>query len=115
MIVILDTAAGQDYNFRFRKDAAEFIGISQPVLRTWLKEPFYLHKTLIITHTSNEKVLRSNRELLKRHIQKIGEVEIEIQRTNGEAVDLSGVDLKHEDVSVEDSRPQRTAPVDRAG
>jgi len=109
MIVILDTATGEAYNFKFRKEAGEFIGVSLPVLRLWLKEPFYLYKTLIITNTTNEKVLKSNRELLKRHIRKIGEVE----RNNGQAVDVPGVVDQHEDVSVKDSRPERPAPVDR--
>lgn len=115
MIVILDVAKGQAYNFKYRKDAAEFIGVSLPTLRTWLAEPFYLHKTSIITITTDEKILKSNRELLKRHIEKIGEMEIKFERTNGTPVDLQRVDNQNKDVPINGTRPQRTAPVDRAG
>jgi hypothetical protein len=64
MIVILDTAKGEKHEFKFRKDAAEFISVSLPTLRTWLKEPFYLHKTLIITYTNgkSKKSIEANLE-----------------------------------------------------
>jgi len=110
MVIILDTAKGEAYNFKFRKEAAEFMGVSLPTLRSWLAEPFYLYKTLIITHTSDEKVTKSNRELLKRHIQKIGELE----RKNGEPVNLPGVVDQHKDVrGTERPRSERPAPVGR--
>ena len=109
MIVILDTAKGQAYNFKFRKEAAEFIGVSLPTLRGWLAEPFYLYKTLIITHTTNEKILKSNRELLKRHIEKIGEDE----RTNGKAVDLPGVVDQNQNIPIDNPRPEEPAHMDR--
>ena len=54
MIVILDTAKGEKHDFKFRNEAAQFIGVSLPTLRSWLKEPFYLHKTLIITYTNGK-------------------------------------------------------------
>ena len=111
MIVILDTANGQAYNFKTRVEASQFLGVSRPTLRTWLASPFYLYRTLIITHTSNEKVIRSNRELLKRHIEKIGEDE----RNNGTPVDLSGAVDKDKVVSPDHSRPQRQAAMDRTG
>lgn len=65
MVVILDTAKGQAHNFTTRTAAAEFIGVSRPTLRGWLKSPFYLYKTLIITHTSNEKIKESREALFK--------------------------------------------------
>jgi len=63
MIVILDTASGEAYNFKFRKDSAEFIGVSVPTLRGWLQEPFFLYKTLIITEAGNGKIESSLRAL----------------------------------------------------
>jgi len=110
MIIILDTADGQAYNFRTRKEASEFLGVSRPTLRGWLTNQFYLYRTLIITHTSNEKITKSNRELLKRHIQKIGEDE----KVNGKAVDLPGVLHEVGDVLVDSPRSERTPQVDGA-
>ena len=77
MIVILDISNGDALNFKTRKMAAEFIGCSLPTLRTWLAKPFYLHQTFIITKTDNEKVQRSNRKLLKKHMAKIRQEEID--------------------------------------
>jgi len=65
MIIVLDTAQGQAFNFKTRREAGEFIGVSRPTLREWLKSPFYLHKSLIITHTSNEKVEESRKALFE--------------------------------------------------
>lgn len=77
MIIILDTSTGAAENFTTRNDAAEFIGVSRPTLRTWLTKPFFLYKTLIITHTSNEKVNKSKRALLKKQMEKFHSEEIE--------------------------------------
>lgn len=85
MIVILDTAKGKAYNFRTRKEAGEFIGVSQPTLRAWLSEPFFLHKTLIITITSHEKVKKSNRALLKKAVEQFREIEIHNERMAAKA------------------------------
>lgn len=63
MIVILDTASGEAYNFKYRKDSAEFIGVSVPTLRGWLQNPFFLHKNLIITEAGNGKMESSLRAL----------------------------------------------------
>ncbi len=105
MIVILDTAKGESYNFRFRKEAAEFMGVSLPTLRGWLGHPFFLYKTLIITHTSNEKIRRSNHALLKRHMEKIGNDESERRKP----ANLSGVLLPLGDIPINNSRPQESA------
>jgi hypothetical protein len=77
MIVILDTAKGQSYNFKTRKEAGEFIGVSLPTLRGWLAAPFYLHESLIITHTSNEKIQTSRRALVKKQVRQIRQDEID--------------------------------------
>ena len=77
MIIILDTTSGIAYNFTTRNAAAEFIGISRPTLRGWLKKPFFLSKSLIITHTSNEKVQSSKRALLKKKVAQFRKEEIE--------------------------------------
>jgi len=63
MIVILDTEKGRALNFRYRKEGALFLDVSQPTLRKWLKEPFYLHKTFIITSTGNGKIEESQKIL----------------------------------------------------
>jgi hypothetical protein len=88
MIVILDTAKGEKHEFKFRKDAAEFISVSLPTLRTWLKEPFYLHKTLIITFANNGTQKKAT-----------------VQRSS----DQEPI------ISLDNSRPNRTAEMDRAG
>ena len=94
MIVILDTTKGKAHNFGTRTAAAEFIGISRPVLRRWLKEPFYLHKTLIITHTSNEKVQQSKRALLKKKVAQFRKEEIQEIRDKNRDVPINGTRQK---------------------
>ena len=89
MIVILDTAKGQKHEFKFRKDAAEFMGVSLPTLRTWLKEPYYLHKTLIITFTNNGTTKKTS--------------------------SVSGSEDQEPIISINNSRPKRPAAMDRAG
>lgn len=71
MIVILDTSDGEAYNFTTRNAASEYLKVSTPTLREWLKQPFYLHKTLIVTHTSNEKVKASRQALFLKKTQKV--------------------------------------------
>lgn len=99
MIVILDTTKGEAHNFTTRADAAKFIGISRPTLRIYLANPFYLYKTLIITYTSNEKVQRSKRALLKKQMAQFREEEI--QRVLPE----------NRNVPVNDSRSEQPAEV----
>lgn len=77
MIIILDTSDGAAYNFTTRNAAAEYLSVSRPTLRAWLTKPFFLYKTLIITHTSNEKVNKSKRALLKKQVEKFRKEEIE--------------------------------------
>ncbi len=55
MVVIIDTRSGRAYNFRFRKDAALLLGVSLPTLRGWLKNPFFLYRTFIITEATKSK------------------------------------------------------------
>ena len=66
MIVIIDTGKGEAYNFKTRKDAGQFIGVSLPTLRGWLTEPFFLHKTLIITSTGNGKLEKGHTAIRKK-------------------------------------------------
>jgi arginine/ornithine N-succinyltransferase beta subunit len=66
MIVIIDTKSGKTYNFKTRKSAGTFIGVSQPTLREWLKNPFYLYRVLIITETDKRKLQAGERELAER-------------------------------------------------
>jgi hypothetical protein len=63
MVIILDTRSGRAYNFRTRKSAGLFIGVSQPTLREWLKTPFFLHKFFIITETTKGKQRTSEKML----------------------------------------------------
>ncbi len=111
MIVIIDAGKGIVYNFKTRKDAGEFIGVTRPTLRKWLTNPFYLHKTLIITHTSNEKVQQSNRALLKK---KVAEFRTdEINRVKGlEVGDVQRIPAHVGSVPINDSRPEQTAVVE---
>ena len=90
MIVILDTTKGRSFNFGTRTAAAEFIGVSRPTLRGWLKNPFYLHKTLIITHTSNEKVQQSKRALLKKKVAQFQKDEIQRVQPESGHVRING-------------------------
>lgn len=112
MIVILDTAKGKDYNFTTRKDAGEFIGVSRPTLRGWLKSPFYLHKSLIITHTSNEKVQRSKRALLKKKMAQFASEEID---RVGKAQEVERISVSNQsgDVRINNSRSVEPAEVER--
>ncbi len=112
MIVIIDTSKGHAHNFKTRKDAGEFIGISLPTLRAWLRDPFYLHKTLIITHTSNEKVEKSNRALLKKKMAQFASEEIDRVAT-APKVEHVPVGDQNQDVPVNDSQSRRPAEVDR--
>ena len=110
MVVILDTADGQAYNFKTRKQAGEFIGVSLPTLRGMLGEPFFLYHSLIITNTTNEKVQKSNRALLKKTIRRMGQAEID-------RVNLANVQGSFPDnrvVPIKGSRPKKnTANVDK--
>jgi len=63
MIIVLDFSSGGVYHFRYRKTAAKFIGVSLPTFRKWLKEPFFLHKSLVIVSTSLEKARETEIEL----------------------------------------------------
>lgn len=91
MIVILDTTKGRAHNFKTRKDAGEFIGCSLPTLRGWLKKPFYLHRSLIITHTSNEKVQQSKRALLKKKVAQFRKEEIKhLEKCEAEVAEATG-------------------------
>ena len=90
MIVILDTTEGEAYNFGTRTAAAEFIGVSTPTLRGWLTKPFYLHKSLIITHTSNEKVQQSKRALLKKKVAQFRKEEIQRVQPESGHVPING-------------------------
>lgn len=68
MVIVIDTKAGKTYNFKFRKSAGEFIGVSQPTLRDWLLNPFFLYRTLIITETDKKKLQAGERELAERRL-----------------------------------------------
>jgi len=109
MVVIIDTAKGQSYNFTTRKDAGEFIGVSLPTLRSWLAKPFYLYKTLIITNTTHEKVKKSNRALLKRHMAKIRQDEIDRVAT----IHVQGSFDHIGDIPINGSRPEKPAVMGR--
>lgn len=63
MIAILDMTTGEAFNFKTRKETAQFIGVSLPTLRGWLKRPFYLHETFILTQIGNGKIERSRSAL----------------------------------------------------
>lgn len=124
MIVILDTTKGRAHNFGTRTAAAEFIGVSRPTLRGWLKSPFYLHKTLIITHTSNEKVQQSKRALLKKKVAQFRKEEIkhrekrkgQVAEAVGEfqkiASDIQRIRDKDGDVRINGSRSEQPAEVE---
>lgn len=114
MIVVLDTAKGHAHNFKTRKDAGEFIGISLPTLRAWLKEPFYLHKTLIITHTSNEKVKKSNRALLKKQMAQFASEAIDRVKASKRVEPVQGSADQNPDVPINGSRPEEPTDLDRA-
>ena len=107
MIVIIDTTKGQALNFTTRKDAGEFIGVSRPTLRAWLTKPFYLYKTLIITHTSNEKVNQSKHALLKKKMAKFRKEEIE----NVRIPQIQGNEHKDGDFTINDSRSEEPTEV----
>ena len=106
MIVILDTSDGKEYNFTTKKAACEYLGISTPTLRGWVKDSFYLYKSLIITHTSNEKVQRSKRALVKKQVEQFRQDEI--HRTK--VVHVPG--LYSDVVPVNGSRPKETADLE---
>lgn len=65
MVVVLDISNGEEYHFTQKKTACAFLGITAPTLRAWLKGSYYLHKTLIIIHTSNEKAKETTERLLR--------------------------------------------------
>ncbi len=61
MIIILDTQRGEVYHFKTRISAGEFLCVSQPTLRGWLKHPFYFYRTLIIILTSDDRAKHTAR------------------------------------------------------
>jgi len=71
MIVIIDTEKGEAYNFKTRKDAGKFIGVSMPTLRGWLEHPFFLYRKFIITMTGNEKIEKSKKALYEVEFSRI--------------------------------------------
>jgi len=109
MVVILDTATGAALNFRTRKQAAEFIGVSLPTLRTMLSEPFFLYKSLIITITNHEKIKKGERELLYKVMRDKAEREIEMAKR----FHIQGVFPHIGDVPVNGSRPKQPANLGR--
>ena len=109
MIVILDTAKGQALNFKTRKEAAQFIGVSLPTLRSMLAEPFYLFKTLILTNTTHEKIKRGNRELVYKDMR-----QREVDKINvANKIHVQGVFDHMGDVPINGSRPEETTDVGR--
>lgn len=65
MVIILDVKQGEALNFKTRKESAAYLGITAPTLRKWLKEPFFLYRTFIITDIGNGKIERSREALDK--------------------------------------------------
>lgn len=59
MVIILDLNTGTTYNFKTKKAAGRFLGVSAPTLRGWLRHPFFLWRSLILTATDEEKVKKS--------------------------------------------------------
>ena len=107
MIVILDTATGQSLNFKTRNEAAEFVGVSLPKLRSMLAEPFFLYKNLILTFTSNEKVQRSRYELAKKLVVQLRESQIKIANS----IQVQGVFPEGGVVPLNGSRSGKTTGV----
>jgi len=110
MIVIIDTTQGEAYNFKTRKDAGRFIGVSLPTLRGWLTHPFFLYRTLIITSTGNGKIEKSKKALndkIRADFERAWKV-----TSKDKYVPVS---FEDRDVRVKDSRPEESTYVDRSG
>ncbi len=67
MVIILDAENGKALNFRYRKDAGKYLGVSQPTLRRWLDSPFFLYRKFIITETGYEKIEQGREQLRFTH------------------------------------------------
>lgn len=65
MVIFLNTVDGKAYHFETRKEAGAFAGVTQPTLRKWLSNPFFLYKTFIITETRNGKAKETKKMLDK--------------------------------------------------
>jgi len=99
---------GEAYNFKTRKDAGRFIGVSLPTLRAWLTHPFFLYRTLIITDTGNGKLEKSKRALLA----KVRQDYIEAERKRIEKVHVQGLLYQDRDARNNGSRPKETPKMD---
>jgi hypothetical protein len=111
MIVIIDTTKGEAYNFKTRKDAGQFIGVSLPTLRNWLTNPFFLYRTLIITSTGNGKIEKSKAALAERIQKEYTEANTRLAK---EAF-VQGLDFNNRNIRTADPRPEESTNVVRSG
>lgn len=55
MVIIINVHRGEVYDFKTRKRAGEYLGITQRTLRKWLSHPFYLHESFIILSINGKR------------------------------------------------------------
>lgn len=66
MVIIIDTSCGEVYNYRTRKAAYQFMGMSEPTFRKYAERPFFFYRSFIVTCTSKDIIERSEQRLIER-------------------------------------------------
>lgn len=61
MIIALNVETGKGLFFTTKKEACFFLGLTPPTLRKYMKKDFYLHKSWILSESSQSRIAETKR------------------------------------------------------